>query len=126
MPNLNKIFLMGHVGRDPEFKPTSSGKGRATFSLAVKTGKDQTTWFNCQSWDKLADLAIQLIKKGTSLYIEGQMSSFKSNQDDSKMIWVVNVGQFQLLEKKKDGGNFTPSAESVPDGFSYSDDDLPF
>jgi len=127
MPNLNKIFLMGHIGRDPEFKPTGTGKSRTSFSLAVKTGKDQTTWFNCQSWDKQADLALQLIKKGAGVYIEGQMSAFKST-DGTKQIWLVNVGHFQLLDKKIVDPNYVAPAEYAqePTDFQISDDDLPF
>lgn len=118
---------MGHIGRDPEHRPTSTGKDRAVYSVAVKTGKEQTTWFNCQSWDKQAGLALQYIKKGAAIYIEGQMTNFQNTE--GKLFWVVNVARFQLLgqraESADQGADYSTN-QAAEDGFAYSDDDLPF
>ncbi len=82
---LNKIMLIGNLGKDPEMNYTQSGTALTKFSLAVsrsyKTSsgekRDETEWFNIVVWDKLAETCNQYLHKGSKVYIEGRVSQRK-------------------------------------------------
>jgi single-strand DNA-binding protein len=73
---VNKLILIGNVGRDPEMRFTPSGQAVTSFSVAsnhVYTNgsgerKEETTWFNCQAWGKLAEITNQYLTKGSQVY----------------------------------------------------------
>jgi single-strand DNA-binding protein len=77
---MNKVFLYGNIGKDPDVRTTESGKKVAKFSLATssfrkdKDGNKITEWHNIVVWDKLAELAEKYIKKGSSLIVDGEIS----------------------------------------------------
>lgn len=82
---LNKIMLIGNLGKDPEMNYTQSGVALTKFSLAVsrsyKTSagekREETEWFNIVVWDKLAETCNQYLHKGSKVYIEGRVSQRK-------------------------------------------------
>ncbi len=83
---LNKIMLIGNLGRDPELSYTPSGKAIAKFSLAVSRRRrdpesgeqrEETTWFNIVAWERLAETCNNYLHKGSKAYIEGRMNSRK-------------------------------------------------
>jgi single-strand DNA-binding protein len=74
--SINKIILVGNVGRDPDVQTTGSGQKVARLSLATsytKPGEERTEWHRLTLWDRLADLAEEYIRKGDRLYVEGRM-----------------------------------------------------
>ena len=83
MSSLNKVLLIGNLGKDPEVRYTQSGQSVATFSLATKenwtdqTGnkQDRTEWHTIVAWGKLADLSQRFLAKGRQVYIEGRIQS---------------------------------------------------
>ncbi|NLT24999.1 MAG: single-stranded DNA-binding protein [Syntrophorhabdus sp.] len=83
MSNLNKVLLMGRLGKDPELRYTTDGTPVATFSLATsesykdKSGvkQERTEWHNIVVWRKLAEIAGEYLKKGRLVYIEGRIQS---------------------------------------------------
>ena len=82
---LNKIMLIGNLGKDPEMNYTQNGTALTRFSLAVtrsyksSTGekRDETEWFNIVAWDKLAEICNQYLRKGSKAYIEGRVQQRK-------------------------------------------------
>lgn len=82
---LNKIMLIGHLGRDPELTVTSDGTPVTKFTLAVKritktaTGekKEETDWFNIVAWRQLAELCERYLHKGSKVYLEGRLQQRK-------------------------------------------------
>ena len=82
---LNKIMLIGNLGRDPEMNYTPSGVAVTKFSLAVSrsyktsTGekRDETEWFNIVAWNKLAETCNTYLHKGSKVYIEGRLTQRK-------------------------------------------------
>ncbi|MCJ7695301.1 MAG: single-stranded DNA-binding protein [Anaerolineaceae bacterium] len=80
---LNKVMLIGYLGRDPELRYTPSGRSVTTFSMATSrswTGQDnekhtQTEWFNIVAWGNLAEICKELLNKGKRVYIEGRLQS---------------------------------------------------
>ena len=85
MPFLNKVMLIGNIGKDPEIRVNqASGKKSVSFSLATSRRyrdnngeqKEDTQWHNIVGWGKIADVFEQLgIRKGTSLYVEGRLTN---------------------------------------------------
>lgn len=82
MAGLNKITLIGNLGRDPEMRYTSSGTPVTNFSMAVSRvsrtpdgeQREETEWFTVNCWDRLAETANQYLQKGRQVYIEGRVS----------------------------------------------------
>jgi single-strand DNA-binding protein len=77
--DINKVFLLGRLGKDPELK-TFSDPPRSMVSFTVATGdynkktkKTTTTWHNCIAWDKIAENVAKYIKKGRQVFIEGEL-----------------------------------------------------
>ena len=78
MPALNKVQLIGYLGKDPESRTTPTGKMVSSFSVAVtrrwragKETKEATDWFNVESWGRQADISQKFLKKGSLVYVEG-------------------------------------------------------
>lgn len=111
MAYLNKVMLIGNLGKDPEIRMTATGRKKVSFSLATSKRyrdaageqKEITDWHNVVGWGKTADIFEQLnIRKGTSLFVEGSIS-YRSWDDQStgqkKYITEINLDVFQLLSK---------------------------
>lgn len=87
-PGLNKVMVIGYLGRDPEMRFTPSGKSVTNFSVACnRSWKNaegekitETEWFNVLAWGSLAETSKQFLKKGSLVYVEGRLQS-RSWQD---------------------------------------------
>jgi single-strand DNA-binding protein len=109
MAAVNKVILVGNLGRDPELRKTPSGSAVANFSLATtekftdKQGQqqEQTEWHNIVAWNKSAETMAQYLKKGSSVYIEGKLKT-QSWEDNGvkKYRTEILVHQFQFLDSK--------------------------
>jgi single-strand DNA-binding protein len=81
--SVNKVILVGNLGRDPELRATPSGQSVCSFSVATterftdRTGqqREQTEWHNVVAWGKQADLCGQYLKKGRQVYVEGRLTT---------------------------------------------------
>jgi single-strand DNA-binding protein len=130
---LNKIMLIGNLGRDPEMTYTPDGKAITKFSVAVnryskdrQSGerKDETTWFYVVAFERLAELCGQYLHKGSKVYLEGRMTSRKyTNKDGIEVTaWDVILNDMQMLDTKE-------SRSTAGAGFGAdeaSPDDIPF
>ena len=113
MRGLNKVFLMGHVGRDPEIKTTQSGMSIATFSIAtserVKRGnewEDHTEWHNLVAFGRTAEIIQEYAGKGAAMHIEGKLrtQSWEDKNDGKKRYRTeIIVDQVTLLGGGGDG-----------------------
>jgi single-strand DNA-binding protein len=109
MPALNRVQLIGHLGRDPESKFTPSGKKVCHFSMAVtqrgKSGgevKEYTDWFNIEAWERLGEVAQQYLKKGSLVYVEGRLKTdkYEDKSGETKYFTKVVALTFQFLDRK--------------------------
>ncbi|HEU5348320.1 MAG TPA: single-stranded DNA-binding protein [Ktedonobacterales bacterium] len=130
---LNKIMLIGNLGRDPELSYTPSGKAITKFSLAVSRRRrdesgeqrEETTWFNVVAWERLAETCNNYLQKGSKVYIEGRMTSRKYTDKDGieRTVWDVVASDMEMLTPR--GG-----AGGAGGGSGYGDDvgpdDVPF
>jgi single-strand DNA-binding protein len=105
--SVNKVILVGNLGKDPEIKYTPSGTPVAKFSLATnerykdKGGEwqDRTEWHNIVAWQRLAEIVGEYVKKGAKVYIEGriQTSSWEDKQSGEKKYRTEIIAQDLVL-----------------------------
>jgi len=140
---INKVILLGNVGKDPEIRHIPNGAAVAQFSLATsETYKDkngskttQTEWHNIVLWRGLAEIAEKYVKKGDQLYVEGKIRSRSYDDKDGNKRYITEIigDNIQLLGKKPagDSNNSYPSetksgAVETANDSSLPVDDLPF
>ena len=108
---MNKVILIGNVGRDPEMRYTPSGQAVTSFSVATSYGKGDdkaTEWFNCSAWGKQAELTNEYLRKGSQVYVEGRIRSREYEVDGKPRFSLdVSVNQVQFL------GSARPTSEAV-------------
>ena len=135
MAGVNKVILVGNLGKDPEVRYLDNGVAVANFSLATtenyknKLGErvSQTEWHNIVLWRGLAEVAEKYLKKGASVYIEGKIKTRKWEDKDGKTrynteILVDNMNMLGVKQPKED----SPSSASESVTADYKSDDLPF
>lgn len=137
--SLNKVQLIGNLGKDPELKYTPSGVAVATFSIATsESWKDQegnqqekTEWHNIVAWRKLAEICGEYLKKGKKVYLEGKLQTRNYEKDGVKR-YVTEIVADQLIMLDGGGGgkptNNNAGSEAAPAAHNDApkDDDLPF
>ncbi|GAC1349721.1 MAG: hypothetical protein NVSMB27_25480 [Ktedonobacteraceae bacterium] len=116
---LNKIMLIGNLGKDPEMNYTPSGTAVTKFSLAVNryrkssTGErqEETEWFNIVAWDKLAETCNTYLHKGSKVYIEGRVSQRKYTDKNGieRYAFEVIVNDMEMLTPKSAQGGSSDS-----------------
>jgi single-strand DNA-binding protein len=152
--SLNKVLLIGNLGRDPELKMTTSGQPVARFSIATtetwkdKAGEKQskTEWHNIVVWGKQAEIAEKYLRKGKQILIEGriQYREYQDQQGVKKTACDIRCDNFQMLGRMEEGGggrseggfsrsgsgssssNSAPDYDDMPPPPSGPDDDIPF
>jgi single-strand DNA-binding protein len=105
MSSLNKIMLIGHLGRDPEVRYTADGSPVATFSVATseswtdKNGNRQehTEWHTIVAWTRLAELAKRFLAKGRQVYVEGRLRTREWNDRDGNKRRTTEVIATQMV-----------------------------
>lgn len=126
--SVNKVILLGHVGKDPEIKRLDQGISVATFSLATTekgytlqngtTVPDRTEWHNIVAWRGLADVSEKYIRKGSQIYLEGKITTRSWEKDGIKIYRTeITAENIQLLGSKKD----SQSEQSQYPGNSYQE-----
>jgi single-strand DNA-binding protein len=109
MPTLNRIQLIGNLGKDPETRYTPSGKKVCTFSLAVnrrwKSGegeiKESTDWFNVEAWGRLGEFCQEYLSKGRLVYVEGRVHTDRYEQGgEIRYFTKVVISNMQILDRK--------------------------
>ena len=109
MPALNRVQLIGRLGKEPESRFTPNGKKVAHFSLAIsqrrKSGsetKEYTEWVNVEAWGRLGEVAQQYLKKGSLVYIEGRLKTdkYEDKGGETKYFSKVVALTMQFLDKK--------------------------
>lgn len=138
MASLNKVMLIGNLGKDPEVRYTTSGQGVASFSIATtekyknKSGdwEERTEWHNVVLWGKLAEIAKDYLSKGKTVYIEGRLQTRKWQDKDGRDRYTTEIvgDKMQMLSPKGGGGrggNEPTAAYDDPVGYNQ-EDDIPF
>jgi single-strand DNA-binding protein len=142
MASLNKVMLIGNLGKDPEVRYTASGQAVASFSLATsetykdKSGEkvEKTEWHNISLWGKLAEISGEYLSKGKTVYIEGRLQTRKWQDKSGNDRYTTEIvgDKMQMLSPKAErsgssssapaGNNSSASYDEPP----FQDDDIPF
>ncbi len=120
--SVNKVILVGRLGRDPESRFTGSGQAVCNFSLATdRSYKDrngqtqkQTEWHKIVAWGKLAEICQKYLKKGSQIFIEGRIQSrqWEDQQGQKRTAFEIVANEMRMLGSRGDGGGATPAPHS--------------
>jgi len=131
MPSLNKIMIIGHLGRNPDMKTTQSGDLVANFSVAVSEkykGVESTEWFNVVAWTKTAEIVQKYLSKGNPVYVEGRLKTreYEARDKTQKKVTEIIASHIVLLGGSKDTVSQDRGAPRTEADDSFDDDDIPF
>jgi single-strand DNA-binding protein len=139
---VNKVILIGRLGKDPEMRFTPSGKAVTNFTLATNENwtdqsgerQERTEWHRIVTWGKLAENCAKLLSKGKQVYIEGRLQTRQWDDRDGNKRYTTEIvaNQMQILSPVEGGGDKTlsdeapdlTSNEGVPGSGEF--DDVPF
>ena len=144
MAGLNKVMLIGHLGRDPELRYTASGTAVCNFTMAVSRRwtsrdgqqRDETDWFRVTAWDRLAETCANFLSKGRQVYIEGRvrLDTYTGQDGQERSNLAVTAFEMQMLGSRRDQSMSSDAGEETgaPAGPAANEeeqidpDDLPF
>ena len=145
MAGVNKVILVGNLGKDPETRRMPSGDPMVTFSIATSETwrdkasgerKEKTEWHRIVIFNKnLAEVAEKYLRKGSKVYIEGQLQTRKWTDKDGQEKYSTEVvlqnfrGELQMLDSRGEGGGGrSVGADEPPRSFERAelDDEIPF
>ncbi|MGH9467775.1 MAG: single-stranded DNA-binding protein [Terriglobales bacterium] len=147
--SVNKVILLGRLGKDPELKYTPSGQAVTKFSLATSERwkdkgsgelQERTEWHNIVCWSKLAETANQYLTKGSSVYLEGRLQTRSWDDKENKRHYMteVIVNEMVMIGGRGEGGGRAAQAAAAeaapahePEHYpgpnpEITDDDIPF
>ena len=111
---MNKIIVIGNLGRDPEMRYTPNGQMVTSFSVAsnrrytTASGeqREETEWFNCSAWGRLAETCNSYLTKGQQVYVEGRLRSrsYQGNDGQTRFVNEINLTEMQMLGARQGGG----------------------
>jgi len=120
---LNKVMIIGNLGRDPEMRYTPSGKPVTTFSVATSRSwstsegekREETEWFNVVAWSSLAEICKQYLTKGQQVYIEGRLQTRHwDDQEGNKHTSVeIVANEMIILSERREAGEGSSESESI-------------
>ncbi|HRN42597.1 MAG TPA: single-stranded DNA-binding protein [Vicingus sp.] len=142
MAGINKVILLGNLGKDPEIRYLEGGTAVANFTLATSENyKDKTTgerktiteWHNVVLWRGLAEITEKYLKKGNQVYIEGKLRtrSWQDKDGNTRYTTEIVAENMQMIGRKDENTSSTPSDTSAPstpeiEQNNSMEDDLPF
>jgi len=145
MASVNKVILVGNVGRDPELRYTQGGQPVASFSIATnerfkdKDGnwKDRTEWHRIVAWARLAEVCGEYLRKGSPVYVEGRIQTrdWEDKEGNKRQTTEIVIQTMQMLGRRGEGGGATggddrgrggPMGGDEPMPAGGGDDEIPF
>jgi single-strand DNA-binding protein len=122
---LNKVMIIGRLGRDPEMRYTPSGKPVTTFSVAVSRNwntsegerRSETEWFNIVAWGNLAEICKEYLSKGQLVYVEGRLQT--RHWDDDKGVKHTSIeivaNEMIMLSERRENSDVPAEADTAAD-----------
>jgi single-strand DNA-binding protein len=128
--SLNKVMIIGRLGRDPEMRYTPSGRPVTTFSVATSRSwntsegerRTETEWFNVVAWGSLAEICKQYLNKGQQVYVEGRLQTryWEDNDGNKHSSTEIVANEMIMLGERKENNHPAESDES------FAEDEFPF
>ena len=145
MRGVNKVILIGNLGRDPEIRYTRDGTAVANLNIATSDSwkdaqgerQERTEWHRVVAWDKLAEIAKEYLAKGKQVYIEGRLQTRSWEDKDGHKRYTTEVRADQMVMLGGRGGDDSggardagpppgPPEDFTPEPFKATDEDVPF
>jgi len=137
MASVNKVILIGNLGRDPELRYTASGTPVANFTMATSDRwtdpsgekKERTEWHRVVVWGKQAEICGEYLRKGKQVFVEGSLQTreWTDREGQKRYTTEVRAQRFQMLGRADDRPQAPPQgAEQVAEPDVPFDDDIPF
>lgn len=143
MRGVNKVILIGNLGRDPEIRYTRDGTAVANLNIATSDSwkdaqgerQERTEWHRVVAWDKLAEIAKEYLSKGRQVYIEGRLQTRSWDDKDGNKRYTTEVRADQMVMLGGRGGDDGargaesppgPPDDFTPEPFKATDEDVPF
>jgi single-strand DNA-binding protein len=147
MASVNKVILIGNLGRDPELRYTQGGQAVCNFTLATTerfggrdggTPQERTEWHRIVVWGKQAENCAQYLAKGRSVYVEGRLQTrdWEDKDGNKRRSTEITAQAVQFLGGPRGSGGGSPASAGAPSGYSEPaaqdapppppDDDIPF
>src|SRR5512133_2762248 len=130
---LNKVMIIGHLGKDPEMRYTPSGRPVTTFTVAVSRSWNsadgerhaETEWFNVVAWGNLAEICKQYLTKGQQVYIEGRLQTRRWDDNDGVKHTSVEIvaSEMMILGDRREAVH---NNQAVDTATEESEDEFPF
>lgn len=144
--SVNKVTLIGNLGKDPEVRYTGSGTAVATFSVATNESwkdaegatQERTEWHNIVAWKKLAEICGEYLKKGSKIYLEGRLQyrTYDDKNGVKRYVTEIVMNEMVMLDSRGGGGGAFTGPTGAPEssgtlpppssGPTQKDEDLPF
>ena len=125
MPSLNRVQLIGRLGKDPETRFTPTGKKVCSYTLAVDhrwknasgEAKNSTEWFNLETWGRLGEISQQYLHKGNLVYVEGRLKTDRyEHEGETRFFTKVIISGMQMLERRTEEEEpVVPDEEDAPE-----------
>jgi len=133
---LNKVMLIGHLGKDPEMRYTPSGRPVTTFTVATSRSwntvdgerHQETEWFNIVAWGNLAEICKQYLTKGQQVYIEGRLQTRRWEDKEGNKHSSVEVvaNEMMFLGDRREANNNQQAESEETEQPSADEDEFPF
>jgi single-strand DNA-binding protein len=126
---LNKVMIIGHLGRDPEMRYTPSGRPVTTFSVATSRSwhsadgerHEETEWFNVVAWGSLAEICNQYLRKGQQVYIEGRLQTrrWEDTEGNKHFTTELVAKEMIMLGERREVSNTYVSKQGEEEEFPF-------
>jgi single-strand DNA-binding protein len=139
MASVNKVILLGNLGRDPEVRFTQGGTPVANFTMATTDRwsdpsgekKEKTEWHRIVVWGKQAEIAGEYLRKGRPVFVEGSLQTreWTDREGNKRYTTEVRAQRLQLLGRPDDRGpaaGAAPAEETGEPSVGFAEDDIPF
>ena len=133
---LNKVMVIGHLGKDPEMRYTPSGRPVTTFTLAVSRTWNsadgerhtETEWFNVVAWGNLAEICKQYLTKGQQVYVEGRLQTRRWEDKEGQKHTSVEIvaGEMMMLGERRDSSQAAEEGSGGAENEPAAEDEFPF
>ena len=133
---MNKILVIGNLGRDPEMRYTPTGQAVTNFSVATNRkfntaegeSREETEWFRVSAWGRLAETCNQYLSKGRKVYVEGRLRShtYETQDGQTRFVNEIFASDVRFIDTVASRGEEPPSEEGPVGEAGMEPDDLPF
>ncbi len=133
---MNKMMVIGNLGRDPEMRYTPNGQAVTNFTVATNykyttaegESREETEWFRVSAWGRLAETCNQYLSRGRKVYVEGRLRSrtYETREGETRFVNEITANDVRFIDTAGAKGEEIPADMEQPGGTELEANDLPF